>query len=92
MSKGSEFHKFLAIDCETSGMNTKGDDPSVNYQMVSSGLIVSDIKRFLDVATHIVSELQHQVKYVYCGRPTICRNCTLPAVEVSARCWPSFDS
>ncbi len=49
MSKGSEFHKFLAIDCETSGMNTKGDDPSVNYQMVSIGLIVSDPKTFKEI-------------------------------------------
>ena len=41
MSIGSHFQKFLAIDCETSGM-TFGDDPSKDYQMVSVALIVSD--------------------------------------------------
>lgn len=34
--------KFLALDVETSGLNFDTDDPSVNYQVVSIGLIVSD--------------------------------------------------
>lgn len=50
MSIGSHFEKFLAIDCETSGMNF-GDDPSDNHQMVSIGLIVSDVKTYKEHAT-----------------------------------------
>lgn len=49
MSKGSHFTKFLAVDCETSGMTTTGDDPSVNHQMVSIGLIVSDVKTYKEI-------------------------------------------
>lgn len=49
MAKGSEFTKFLAVDCETSGMTTKGDDPSIDYQMVAIGLIVSDVKTFKEI-------------------------------------------
>ncbi len=48
MSVGSHFQKFLAIDCETSGM-TFGDDPSVDHQMVSIGLIISDVKTFQEI-------------------------------------------
>lgn len=47
MSMGSHFHKFLAIDCETSGMNF-GDDPSDGYQMVSVALIVSDVNTYTE--------------------------------------------
>lgn len=50
MSKGSHFNKFLAIDCETSGMSF-GDDPSEGYQMVSIGLIVSDVKTYAEIET-----------------------------------------
>lgn len=57
MSKGSHFNKFLAIDCETSGMTTKGDDPSVNYQMVSIGLIVSDVKTYKELE-HLYLEIK----------------------------------
>lgn len=35
------FDKFLAFDCETSGM-AFGDNPSKDYQIVSAGLIVAD--------------------------------------------------
>lgn len=45
MARSSHFHKFLAMDCETSGMSF-GDDPSVGHQMVSIALIVSDVKTF----------------------------------------------
>lgn len=58
MSKGSEFHKFLAIDAETSGMCTSGDDPSVGYQMVSIGLIVSEPKTFKEI-----EELYIEIKW-----------------------------
>lgn len=46
----SRFEKFLAVDCETSGMSF-GDDPSVGYQMVSIGLIVSDVTSYKELAT-----------------------------------------
>ena len=48
MSIGSHFKKFLAIDCETSGM-TFGDDPSKDYQMVSVALIVSDTTTYQEL-------------------------------------------
>lgn len=50
MSIHSQFTKFLAIDCETSGMSF-GDDPSVNHQMVSIGLIISDVKTYKELDT-----------------------------------------
>lgn len=50
MSAGSQFTKFLAIDCETSGMSF-GDDPSVDHQMVSVALIVSDVKTYKELDT-----------------------------------------
>lgn len=50
MSRGSEFDKFLAIDCETSGMSF-GDDPSVDHQMVSVALILSDVKTYKELAS-----------------------------------------
>lgn len=50
MSYTSHFTKFLAIDCETSSMS-KGDDPSTGCQMVSIGLIVSDVKTFKEIET-----------------------------------------
>ena len=40
-----QFDKFLVVDCETSGFNP-GPDPSKDYQAVSWGLIVSDVKTF----------------------------------------------
>lgn len=39
--KREHFEKFLAFDCETSGMSF-GGDPSKDYQMVSFGAIISD--------------------------------------------------
>lgn len=45
MGISSHFRKFLAIDCETSGM-ARGPNPAVGYQMVSVGLIVSDTKDY----------------------------------------------
>ncbi|QDJ96399.1 DNA polymerase III epsilon subunit [Xanthomonas phage Xoo-sp13] len=48
MSRGSHFSKILAIDCETSGM-AFGDDPSDGYQMVSIGLIVSDVTTYAEI-------------------------------------------
>lgn len=50
MSSGSQFNKFLAIDCETSGMSF-GDNPSLDHQMVSVALIVSDVKTFSELAS-----------------------------------------
>lgn len=50
MSKYSEVHKFLAMDCETSGMNTTGI-PSEGYQMVSIAMIVSDTKTYKELDT-----------------------------------------
>jgi DNA polymerase III epsilon subunit-like protein len=41
-SKGY-FEKFLAFDCETSGINFESTTPDINYQMVSCGLVVSDL-------------------------------------------------
>lgn len=40
------FNKFLAIDCETSGLNFDHTNPDITdgYQSVSWGLIVSDLK------------------------------------------------
>lgn len=58
MSKGSEFHKFLAVDVETTGMCTVGDDPSVGYQMVSIGLIVSEPRTFKEI-----EELYLEIKW-----------------------------
>lgn len=49
MSVGSHFTKFLAIDCETTGLSKVGDDPSVGYQMVSIALIVSDVKTYSEI-------------------------------------------
>lgn len=48
MSRGSHFNKFLVLDCETSGM-TFGDDPSKDYQIVSLGLIVSDVQTYQEI-------------------------------------------
>lgn len=44
----SRFSKFLAVDCETSSLSF-GIDPSTNCQMVSIGLIVSDVKTFEEI-------------------------------------------
>jgi DNA polymerase III epsilon subunit-like protein len=38
------FEKFLAIDCETSGLKYNSDDPSDGFQSVSWGVIVADAK------------------------------------------------
>lgn len=46
MAGGSTITKFVAIDCETSGMAFEGDDPSVGYQMVSLAMIISNVKDF----------------------------------------------
>lgn len=51
MSKYSHFEKFLAIDCETSGMKFGTDDPSTGYQIVSIALIVSDVKTYKELDT-----------------------------------------
>lgn len=37
-----KFDKVLAFDCETSGVNFDGIDPSINYKMLSAGLIIAD--------------------------------------------------
>lgn len=55
-SKGY-FDKFLAFDCETSGMCFDGHDPSKGYQMVSAGLIVANLK------FEPVEELYVEIKY-----------------------------
>jgi len=36
------FQKLIAIDCETSGLEFNGDDPSEGFQAVSWGIIVAD--------------------------------------------------
>lgn len=36
------FEKVLAFDCETTGLTFGGDDPSINHQALSWGLIVAD--------------------------------------------------
>jgi oligoribonuclease (3'-5' exoribonuclease) len=41
-SQKGYFGKVLAMDCETSGININGYDPSVGYQAVSWGLAVAD--------------------------------------------------
>jgi len=38
------FEKFIAIDCETSGLKYNSDDPSDGFQSVSWGVIVADAK------------------------------------------------
>lgn len=38
------YEKFIAIDCETSGLKYNGDDPSEGFQSVSWGVIVADAK------------------------------------------------
>ena len=38
------FEKFLAIDCETTGLCFNGDDPSEGHQALSWGIIVADAK------------------------------------------------
>ncbi len=50
MGVSSHFHKFLAMDCETSSMSF-GDDPSEGCQMVSIALIVSDVKQYKELDT-----------------------------------------
>lgn len=49
MAVMSHFTKFLAIDCETTGISKRGDDPSDGYQMVSIALIVSDVKTYREI-------------------------------------------
>lgn len=53
MSYGSEFDQFLALDLETSGMSfTNLHDPSdgYKYQIVSIGLIVSNVRDYKEEA------------------------------------------
>jgi len=61
MGKAEErgfFGKVLAMDCETSGINVNGDDPSVGYQAVSWGLIVADAETLKPV-----DELYVEIKW-----------------------------
>lgn len=38
------FEKILALDCETTGLNWKDDNPSIGHQAVSWGIIVADAR------------------------------------------------
>lgn len=57
MSKYSKFNKFLAIDCETTGIS-QGLDPSKDHQSISWGLVVSDVNTFLPI-----DELYLEIKW-----------------------------
>lgn len=52
------FEHLLAIDCETTGLDWDGDDPSNGHQPVSWGLIVADAKTLKPV-----EELYIEIKY-----------------------------
>jgi DNA polymerase III epsilon subunit-like protein len=52
------FSKVLAMDCETSGLNHKSDDPSDGYQAVSWGLIVADA-----ATLSIIDKLYVEIKW-----------------------------
>jgi DNA polymerase III epsilon subunit-like protein len=52
------FEKLLAIDCETTGLDWDGDDPSNGHQAVSWGLIVADAKTLKSV-----EELYVEIKW-----------------------------
>jgi DNA polymerase III epsilon subunit-like protein len=36
------FERILAIDCETTGLNFNGSDPSIGHQPISWGMVVTD--------------------------------------------------
>jgi len=52
------FNYVLAMDCETTGLNFSGDDPSDGHQAVSWGIIVADTVTFKPV-----EELYVEIKW-----------------------------
>lgn len=52
------FEHLLAIDCETTGLDWDGDNPSNGHQAVSWGIIVADAKTL-----KTVEELYVEIKY-----------------------------
>ena len=58
MNKSAYFDKIIALDCETSGLNRDTFDPSVDYQIVSIGMLVADTKDY-----NVIDELYVEIKW-----------------------------
>ena len=52
------FENLLAIDCETTGLDWNGDDPSNGHQAVSWGIIVAN-----GITLEPIEELYLEIKY-----------------------------